>query len=295
MLIASLVVGGGLAPSAVNPMFGPPAHALDTLQALNPARVVYEGAAWRLLTCLFLHAGLLHLAMNATMALRFGLRLEYAWGRGAYVALLLGAGLLGSVYSAVLLPDALSVGASGALMGVLGATVAVLAMAWHEGGDEDKAARRGALISAVVMAAMVAVFSLVPFVDWAAHLFGFLGGALLAFAFYGQQACPPGGNAHDGAAAESAAWSNASASAAPAVGTWATAWSRTSAAPAGIGAGGRRPGTWAEPKQSFCGRCTAPACSRRRVAGALLYVIVLVAGVLALALKTQPNRAGLNY
>ena len=43
---------------------------LDTLQALEPARVVYAGAVWRLLTCLLLHAGILHLLMNLSMAMR---------------------------------------------------------------------------------------------------------------------------------------------------------------------------------------------------------------------------------
>ena len=279
-------------------MIGPWPSSLNTMQALNTAEVVYRGAVWRLATCLVLHAGVLHLAFNLSVALRYGARLEYAWGRGAFAALLLGAGLLGSVYSAVLLPDALSVGASGALMGALGAYTAVLAMAWREGGEEERASRRRALLSVCLSAAIVAVVSLVPFVDWAAHVFGYVGGLLLAFAFYGHLDCPPGGGSLDGVALE---WPERAAEAAQGWGVGrATAGGSGAGAgkPGGCcargggggGGGGGAPASCSDGGGGGCGCCVAPVYARRRLLGAVLYAIVAVAGALALALRTQPDR-----
>jgi hypothetical protein len=201
------------------------------------------------------------------------------------LAVFFGSGLLGSVYSAVLLPDGLSVGASGALMGILGAYASVLAMAWREGGDEERGARRQALLSVCITAVMVAIISLVPFVDWAAHLFGCVGGALLAMAFFGHRQSPPGGSTMDGAAEDDAAWAAAGVPTA-AVAAWGAVAGQPVRAP---------------PRKALCcarpacapPTCAPPACSRRRAAGAALYAVVLVAGALTLGLRTAPNRSAL--
>lgn len=75
---------------------------------------------WRLVTPIFLHAGLVHLATNLLMQLRVGLFVETLWGTRVYTAIYLASGVFASVYSCAFKPEQISVGASGSLMGVMG-------------------------------------------------------------------------------------------------------------------------------------------------------------------------------
>src|SRR5204862_4637739 len=85
--------------------------------------LVADGEYYRLLTAAFLHAGLLHIAFNMGALYLFGPALERALGRGRFLALYLAAALGGSVASYLFSSRAaLSVGASGAIFGVYGAT-----------------------------------------------------------------------------------------------------------------------------------------------------------------------------
>lgn len=101
----------GFAPFGVNPMVGPWPDTLDMMQAKNAAALVYEGQVWRLFTPIFLHAGLIHLAMNVLMQLRLGLYMELTWGPVVWGALYWGSGIASSLASAVLKPETISVGA----------------------------------------------------------------------------------------------------------------------------------------------------------------------------------------
>lgn len=83
------------------------------------------GESWRLLTSMFLHFGLLHIAMNMIGLIDGGRHVEELYGRAAFVALYLFAGLVGGLASA--LPGkAVSAGASGAIFGIFGAWAAYL-------------------------------------------------------------------------------------------------------------------------------------------------------------------------
>ena len=88
---------------------------------LGPA--VADGEWWRLVTSGFLHFGLLHLGFNMLLLHMLGSALEPALGRVRYLALYASA-LLGGSFGALLVqPDALTAGASGAVFGLMGATV----------------------------------------------------------------------------------------------------------------------------------------------------------------------------
>jgi len=88
---------------------------------LGPA--VADGEWWRLVTSGFLHFGLLHLGFNMLLLHMLGSALEPALGRVRYLALYATA-LLGGSFGALLVqPDALTAGASGAVFGLMGATV----------------------------------------------------------------------------------------------------------------------------------------------------------------------------
>jgi membrane associated rhomboid family serine protease len=78
-----------------------------------------NGQWWRLLSCCFVHFGLLHLGVNMYSLWVIGPLSEKMWGRWRYLALYLISGLVGSCAMEVFAPHALGAGASGALWGLL--------------------------------------------------------------------------------------------------------------------------------------------------------------------------------
>lgn len=82
---------------------------------------VDNGEWYRLVSCGFLHFGLLHLGMNMLLLWQLGQILEPALGRGKYVLLYLSALIGGSAGALLLSPTALTGGASGAVFGLMAA------------------------------------------------------------------------------------------------------------------------------------------------------------------------------
>jgi len=83
--------------------------------------LVASGDWWRLLTAAFLHYGPIHLALNMYSLYYVGSILEHVIGRWRFVLLYLAAGLAGSTGALIATPNAVTVGASGAIFGILGA------------------------------------------------------------------------------------------------------------------------------------------------------------------------------
>jgi membrane associated rhomboid family serine protease len=81
---------------------------------------------WRLITGGFLHAGLLHIAFNMYLLWILGNMLEPTLGSGRFAALYFTALLWGSFGALLLTPDAVTVGASGAVFGLMGAAAVEL-------------------------------------------------------------------------------------------------------------------------------------------------------------------------
>jgi rhomboid protease GluP len=89
------------------------------------APLTRHGEAWRLVTAMFLHYGIVHLALN--MVCLYQIRVvERMLARVEYLALYFAAGLVGGLASLVAHPDAVSAGASGAVFGMFGAFTAVM-------------------------------------------------------------------------------------------------------------------------------------------------------------------------
>jgi membrane associated rhomboid family serine protease len=89
---------------------------------------VWAGEYWRVATCMFLHIGLVHILMNSYMAIGWATSLERAIGKARFLAIYLLSGIGGgcaSVVSGIIFGPRISAGASGALFGVLGATLAI--------------------------------------------------------------------------------------------------------------------------------------------------------------------------
>ncbi len=162
VLLADLLVGGRLTQLGAS---FPPAIA--------------RGEYWRLLTPVFLHAGLLHLALNSYAILIFGPGLEGLLGTGWFLALYFLSGLAASATSyAFSWRLAYSVGASGAVFGLLGAWVALHWRRRHF----SRQARQG-LASLLLLVGLNVAFGLVmPAVDNLAHVGGLAGGFLAGLA-----------------------------------------------------------------------------------------------------------------
>ncbi len=84
---------------------------------------VYQGAYWQLITSMFIHASIIHLAGNMLFLLIFGLRGEEMFSLPEYLGIYLVGGLVGNLLSLVFGLYFVSVGASGAIFSLFGACV----------------------------------------------------------------------------------------------------------------------------------------------------------------------------
>ncbi|WVZ91794.1 hypothetical protein U9M48_037920 [Paspalum notatum var. saurae] len=164
-------------PLRENPLLGPSSATLEKMGALNWAKVVHEHQGWRLISCIWLHAGLVHLIVNMLSLLFIGIRLEQQFGFVRIGVIYLISGFGGSVLSALFLrSNYISVGASGALFGLLGSMLSELIMNWTI--YSNKAA---AIITLLFIIAINLAIGILPHADNFAHIGGFASGFLLGF------------------------------------------------------------------------------------------------------------------
>jgi rhomboid protease GluP len=143
--------------------------------ALSQARV-FAGEAWRLATAPFLHVGVDHLIGNVIALYILGMACEHALGPSR-AGLVYGVSALSGAGLSVLLTPGPSVGASGAVFGVLAAVVVVLYKHQHRFFLRDK--RIGFVLLVWGLYQIVTGF-LTPLIDNFAHIGGALGGAAVA-------------------------------------------------------------------------------------------------------------------
>jgi rhomboid protease GluP len=86
--------------------------------------LISSGQWWRLLTAVFLHIGWFHLLANSIFGFGWCRMVERAFGHGRFLALYLLAGL-GASAASMATHDVLGAGASGALFGMIGATMVI--------------------------------------------------------------------------------------------------------------------------------------------------------------------------
>ncbi|HET6165315.1 MAG TPA: rhomboid family intramembrane serine protease [Marmoricola sp.] len=130
---------------------------------------VAHGAWWQVLTSTFTHIQVFHIVLNMVALYMFGPPLEHILGRLRFLALYVVSGITGSA-GVVLFSNAhgMTVGASGAIFGLLGASAVV---AFKSGGDFQ-----GLL---TLLAINLVITFTVPMISWQGHLGGLLGGALV--------------------------------------------------------------------------------------------------------------------
>ena len=89
----------------------------------NVGSLVKAGEYVRLVTCMFLHAGIMHIVLNMYSLFAVGPRVEDFFGRWKYLVIYFISGISGSLLSIGLNGNVISVGASGAIFGLFGALV----------------------------------------------------------------------------------------------------------------------------------------------------------------------------
>ncbi len=136
-------------------------------------KVFVELEIWRLFTSMFLHGDAMHLFSNMIALLLFGTYVELTFSKFEFLLIYLISGLIGNVFSLFLLPfNVISLGASGAIFGLIGATLSLTIVE-----------RDTPLIIVGLFYVFYFVFSsFSPGINYFAHIFGLLGGFLAGYA-----------------------------------------------------------------------------------------------------------------
>jgi rhomboid protease GluP len=143
--------------------------------ALVRSRVV-EGEYWRLFSATLLHGGADHLIGNCLALYVLGMAGEHALGAWRMLVLYLASGLAGSVASVLTGPGP-SLGASGAICGLMGGVILIL---WKYRRVYHVRNKEIGLVLAAWAAYIIFIGAIDPQVDNWAHLGGLLGGAVVA-------------------------------------------------------------------------------------------------------------------
>jgi rhomboid protease GluP len=133
--------------------------------------VIYNGWYWQLLTSMFVHASIAHLAGNMLFLLIFGLRGEEMFSIPEYLSIYFLGGLTGNLLSLVFLPlDIPSVGASGAIFAMFGACIIYARRSLSQ-----------SIIGALIYAFFLLFLSSGPGVNDLAHIGGLAMGLLIGY------------------------------------------------------------------------------------------------------------------
>jgi membrane associated rhomboid family serine protease len=160
-------------------------HTLVHFGALVP-RLVEQGQWWRLFTVMFLHASIPHIFFNMLSLVIVGMVTERLYGSLRFLAIYLGAGLIGAATSflfAVLTGDTnmVAVGASGAIFGIVGA---LLTLRFQRSDIIPASIRNRISVSMIPIVVLNLFLGLTTqYIDNSAHIGGLLGGAVLSFVF----------------------------------------------------------------------------------------------------------------
>ncbi len=161
-------------------VFGSPAwQELSWRLGANYGPATIGGQWWRLLTCVFIHGGLLHIAFNMWCLWNLGRLAESVYGHWTFAAVYLLAGLGASLASLTWHASSPvpSVGASGAIFGIAGALISSFYLGEF---SLPRAAVSGMLRSVAAFVGYNLVFgAVIANVDNAAHIGGLLMGLLL--------------------------------------------------------------------------------------------------------------------
>ena len=160
-------------------------HAQNSIQlawGANFGPATQDGQWWRLGSALFLHFGLIHLAMNLWALWDGGQLVERMFGHLRFIIIYLASGLCGNLLSLVIQGnEAVSGGASGAIFGVYGA---LLVFVWRERQQLNPGEFRWLFWGGLGFSAVSITLGLIiPGIDNSAHIGGLIAGGLLGMLF----------------------------------------------------------------------------------------------------------------
>ncbi len=142
--------------------------------------LILQGQYWRFVTPIFLHANLLHLGLNMLNLAVLGVFLERLVGHIRFLLIYVTTGIVSIIASFYFMPQEISVGASGAIFGLVGTYSVFVLM-------HRRAFRKGGIPALlwliIVIAGNLSIGFFVPNVDNYAHLGGLLSGCLLGWWF----------------------------------------------------------------------------------------------------------------
>jgi membrane associated rhomboid family serine protease len=159
--VAELATGGGV-------------NGIDSkiyLKGVLWAPFVANGEYWRLITAAFLHYGPIHLLLNMVALWWFGSLLEQRIGSGRFLLLYIVSGLAGSAGALIWSPTTPTVGASGAIFGVLGAGFVL---------ERQRDYVFGGSALGLIVINLVFTLSFSSFISVGGHIGGLIGGAVAA-------------------------------------------------------------------------------------------------------------------
>ena len=147
---------------------------LANMFVLDPSSV-RNGEVYRLITCIFMHASILHLVFNMYALSIIGKQVETFLGKTKFLIVYLFSGLTGSLLSCAI-TNTYSLGASGAIFGLMGS---LLYFGYHY-----RLYLGSVLLGQIVPVIVInlVVGYLTPSIDNAAHIGGFVGGLFLSMA-----------------------------------------------------------------------------------------------------------------
>jgi membrane associated rhomboid family serine protease len=162
---------GALFASGIYTPAGPilgPAHAVAP-QGYHLVGLAH-GEWWRMLSAAFLHYGPFHLGINMYSLFFAGTLLEQVIGRWRFALLYLGSGIAGSAGAIWWSPNQVTVGASGAIFGILGALFVL---------ERRRHISTGGQVAGLIVLNLVFTFVLSSFISVGGHVGGLIGGVVL--------------------------------------------------------------------------------------------------------------------
>jgi membrane associated rhomboid family serine protease len=188
-ILVTMMVQCGVAPMKMNPMIGPYPDALSYWGGKNSYEILYDGEYWRLVSPILLHAGVIHLVCNVAVQLDVGAFFEKEWGSFVWLIVYLSSAISGTILSVIVSPNTIGVGSSGSVCGLFGAKLAEsLCRAKESTKRPDRQLSHSILCeqfgSTLCSVILILVFSFIPFVDWAAHVGGLLGGFVVGILLF---------------------------------------------------------------------------------------------------------------
>ena len=142
----------------------------------NYAPFVKSGKFYVLFTSMFIHGNLIHLLFNMYALYIIGPQVESFYGKIKYLAIYFGSGILGALLSDIFLQNSISVGASGAIFGLLSS---IVYFGYHYRAYLDTVIR-SQIMPLIIFNIFLGI--VIPNIDTFCHIGGLIGGVLVSMA-----------------------------------------------------------------------------------------------------------------